>query len=114
MKFDNSFVGFTALCEKYNDGGKGGTDKLTATLNSYIGAMVEVIYSYGGDVLKFSGDAFLALWKVKTNEYVYSVIHRVLSCALYIQHTLGLYETEAKVMLRGKFKDKFVRILKTI
>lgn len=47
--------GFTALCEKYAESGKGGIYKLTATLNGYIGAMVEVIYFYGGDVLKFSG-----------------------------------------------------------
>ncbi|XP_075228174.1 adenylate cyclase type 10-like [Lycorma delicatula] len=95
--------GFTALCEKYfAEGGKGGTYKLTATLNSYIGAMVDVIYSYGGDIIKFSGDAFLAVWKVKRNDYIVEVIHRAIVCAMYIQHSLGSFETDANVLLRVK------------
>ncbi|KAK9874398.1 hypothetical protein WA026_002745 [Henosepilachna vigintioctopunctata] len=45
--------GFTPLTEKYNKTGKGGIYRLTATLNAYIGAIVEVIYYFGGDVLNF-------------------------------------------------------------
>ncbi|PSN41912.1 hypothetical protein C0J52_06827 [Blattella germanica] len=92
-------VGFTALCEKYNNTGKGGTYRLSATLNNYIGSMVEVIYSFGGDVLKFSGDAFLAAWKVNRNDLIYKVIHNVIDCALLIQKSLGKYETDVKVLL---------------
>ncbi|KAL0275783.1 UNVERIFIED_CONTAM: hypothetical protein PYX00_003531 [Menopon gallinae] len=94
--------GFTSLCEKYKGFGKSGSDKLTATLNNYLGAMVEVIYKHNGDVLKFSGDAILALWKLENHEYMYSLIHRVISCALYIQNSMGVYETDVKVLLRVK------------
>ena len=48
-------AGFTALTEKYTLSGRGGTDKLTETLNSYIGALVECILRRDGDVLQFAG-----------------------------------------------------------
>ncbi|KAF2896008.1 hypothetical protein ILUMI_10155 [Ignelater luminosus] len=94
--------GFTPLCEKYNKTGKGGIYRLTATLNAYIGAIVEVIYFYGGDVLKFSGDAFLAMWKAEPDHCLYRVIHEVIVCALFIQQTLGCFETEVNVLLKVK------------
>lgn len=94
--------GFTPLCEKYNKTGKGGIYRLTATLNAYIGAIVEVIYFYGGDVLKFSGDAFLAMWKADPSVCMYKVIHEVIVCALFIQATLGRFETEVNVLLKVK------------
>lgn len=94
--------GFTPLCEKYNKTGKGGIYRLTATLNAYIGAIVEVIYFYGGDVLKFSGDAFLALWKAAPDDRLYKVIHEVIVCALFIQQNLGRFETEVNVLLKVK------------
>ncbi|XP_063908032.1 adenylate cyclase type 10-like [Zophobas morio] len=94
--------GFTPLCEKYNKTGKGGIYRLTATLNAYIGALVEVITFYGGDILKFSGDAFLALWKAPPNLRLFEVIHRVIVCALFIQHTLGCFDTEVNVLLKVK------------
>lgn len=94
--------GFTPLCEKYNKTGKGGIYRLTATLNAYIGAIVEVIYFYGGDVLKFSGDAFLALWRAGPDQCLYRVIHEVIVCALFIQQTLGCFETEVNVLLKVK------------
>merc|ERR1711962_872947 len=61
--------GFTALTEKYSsmgtDGGGGarGTDKLCATLNTYIGMIVDEIVDRKGDVLKFAGDAIFATWR---------------------------------------------------
>lgn len=94
--------GFTPMCEKYNKTGKGGIYRLTATLNAYIGAIVEVIYFYGGDVLKFSGDAFLAMWKADPSVCMYKVIHEVIVCALFIQQTLGRFETEVNVLLKVK------------
>lgn len=94
--------GFTPLCEKYNKTGKGGIYRLTATLNAYIGAIVEVIYFCGGDVLKFSGDAFLAMWKSGPEQRLYRVIHEVIVCALFIQQTLGHFETEVNVLLKVK------------
>lgn len=50
------FSGFTALCEKYASLGHTGAYHLTVTLNNYIGKMVSLIYSHGGDLIKFAGE----------------------------------------------------------
>ena len=94
--------GFTPLCERYSKAGIDGIYQMTATLNGYIGAIVEVIHFYKGDILKFSGDAFLALWKAENNSTVYDVIREVIVCALSIQTLLGSYETSVNVILRVK------------
>ena len=54
-------AGFTALTEKYTLSGRGGTDKLTETLNSYIGALVECILRRDGDVLQFAGQSVIMI-----------------------------------------------------
>ncbi|KAK5647176.1 hypothetical protein RI129_002068 [Pyrocoelia pectoralis] len=94
--------GFTPLCEKYTKIGIHGIDRLTATLNAFVGAIVEMIYFYGGDVMKFSGDALLASWKAEPDDCIYQVMHRVIVCALLIQQTLGQFETEVNVLLKVK------------
>ncbi|XP_023944744.2 adenylate cyclase type 10-like [Bicyclus anynana] len=94
--------GYTALSEKYNNTGKGGTYRLTATLNTYLGSLIEVIYSHGGDIIKFAGDAFLALWKTDKRTFLCHTIHTAIACALIIQHTFGSYETDVKVNLKVK------------
>ncbi|XP_050306071.1 adenylate cyclase type 10-like isoform X2 [Anthonomus grandis grandis] len=94
--------GFTDLCEKYNKTGKGGPSKLTQVLNSYIGAMVQEIISHDGDVFKFSGDAFIALWKVTDNLSMKDAVHEAIDCGLVIQKTYGRYQADQDVVIRVK------------
>lgn len=94
--------GYTALSERYNNSGKGGTYRLTVTLNTYLGALIELIYSQGGDIIKFAGDAFLALWKTDKRTFLCHTIHTVITCALIIQHSYASYETDVKVNLKVK------------
>ncbi|KAM3962169.1 adenylate cyclase type 10-like [Aphomia sociella] len=94
--------GYTALSERYSNTGKGGTYRLTVTLNTYLGSLIELIYSHGGDILKFAGDAFLALWKTDKRTFLCHTIHTVIACALIIQHSYGSYETDVKVNLKVK------------
>lgn len=93
--------GFTDLCEKYNKTGKGGPSKLTQVLNSYIGAMVQEILSHDGDVFKFSGDAFIALWKVTDNLSMKDAVHEAIDCSLVIQKSYGRYQADQDVVIRG-------------
>ncbi|XP_023310586.1 adenylate cyclase type 10-like [Anoplophora glabripennis] len=94
--------GFTDLCEKYNKSGKGGPSRLTQVLNNYIGAMVQEILSHGGDVLKFSGDAFIALWKVSDQLSMRDAVHEAIDCSLVIQKSYGSYRTDVDVVVRVK------------
>ncbi|CAA9994576.1 unnamed protein product [Nesidiocoris tenuis] len=94
--------GFTTLCETYAKFGTEGAFRLTAMLNSYIGAMVDLIYTFNGDLLKFAGDAFIAVWHCRLNEFLSHKVHEAISCAMHIQYSLGRYLTDVGVMLKVK------------
>ncbi|KAK2576827.1 hypothetical protein KPH14_005461 [Odynerus spinipes] len=95
-------IGFTDLAEKYTRTGRGGPSKLTDTLNSYIGAMVQEILSHNGDVLKFSGDAFIVMWKLEENANMRDLVTVAIQTACIIQKHFGVYETDIGVVLRVK------------
>lgn len=54
--------GFTALSERLAKFGREGAEELTVLLNRCFGGMIEIVDRYGGDVLKFGGDALLILF----------------------------------------------------
>lgn len=56
--------GFTALTGRLSRAGPEGAEALTRILNPYFGAIIDPVLASGGDVLKFAGDALLAVWPV--------------------------------------------------
>ncbi|RME28665.1 MAG: hypothetical protein D6798_01880 [Deltaproteobacteria bacterium] len=54
--------GFTPLAERLARHGARGAEELTDLLNRYFGRLIAVIEEHGGEVVKFAGDALLALW----------------------------------------------------
>ena len=56
--------GFTRLTEELVRTGPRGVEKVSVALNDYFGRWINIISEYGGDVLKFAGDAILAIWPV--------------------------------------------------
>ncbi|EDO27044.1 predicted protein [Nematostella vectensis] len=89
--------GFTNLCETYGQMGTDscGTERLTATLNIYIGKIVEDILMNGGDVLKFAGDALLAMWKCENDDPkdLGLLMNKAIICSLAIQEECDNYMT---------------------
>src|SRR5436305_15322033 len=55
--------GFTALTERLAAQGSAGAEQLTRLLNTYFGQLIDVVTAHGGDVVKFAGDALLAVWQ---------------------------------------------------
>ncbi|CAK9065813.1 Adenylate cyclase type 10 (Germ cell soluble adenylyl cyclase) (sAC) (Testicular soluble adenylyl cyclase), partial [Durusdinium trenchii] len=55
--------GFTALTEALAKQPHG-AEEIGSCLNGFFGTLIDIITHYGGDVLKFSGDAVTILWKV--------------------------------------------------
>ncbi len=55
--------GFTALSEKLADRGKSGAEEITRLLNECFTRLIDAAYEYGGQVLKFGGDALLILFR---------------------------------------------------
>src|SRR5688572_26872646 len=54
--------GFTPMSEALARRGQAGTEELTALINDYFKAMIDLIASYGGMVGSFGGDALTALF----------------------------------------------------
>lgn len=55
--------GFTALSEKLAGKGKAGAEEITSLINTCFTALIESAYRYGGEVIKFGGDALLILFR---------------------------------------------------
>ncbi|KAJ3648252.1 hypothetical protein Zmor_020070 [Zophobas morio] len=106
-KYDACFLfgdvsGFTELCEKYSTMGTSGTSRMTQTLNKYLGSMVQEVLCHDGDILKFSGDAFIASFKCTESESMRDAVHGAMDCALVIQKNYGSYLTDMGVVIRVK------------
>ena len=57
--------GFTKLSSAFCAQGKDGIDGLQLATNGFMGKLVEIIYSYGGDIIKFAGDAIICIFYSK-------------------------------------------------
>ena len=56
--------GFTALTERLAEQGAAGVEMLARILNDYFGQLIDLVYEYGGDVVKFGGDAIIVAWPI--------------------------------------------------
>ncbi len=90
--------GFTALTERLTlesrqQRGPVGAEELTRLLNEYLGQLVDLVNMYDGDVVKFAGDSFIAMWPTDAiNEDLQTVTHRAVQCGMLIQSMLNNYQ----------------------
>eukprot|EP00002_Diphylleia_rotans_P034920 TRINITY_DN7555_c0_g1_i1.p1 TRINITY_DN7555_c0_g1~~TRINITY_DN7555_c0_g1_i1.p1 ORF type:complete len:2453 (-),score=413.18 TRINITY_DN7555_c0_g1_i1:295-7653(-) len=54
--------GFTPLSERLCKKGGEGAEKLSSYLNRYFEQLIALLKFFGGDIIKFAGDALLAMW----------------------------------------------------
>lgn len=90
--------GFTALTERLTRQGAIGTEKLTQTLNDYFAQLIAVVHQHGGDILKFAGDALIAIWQAESADALSETAWRVAQCALAGQATLANYHAEGETL----------------
>lgn len=55
--------GFTALSERLAGKGKAGAEEITLLINTCFTALIDAAYLYGGEVIKFGGDALLIIFR---------------------------------------------------
>jgi class 3 adenylate cyclase/tetratricopeptide (TPR) repeat protein len=79
--------GFTALTERLARTGPSGVEQLTELLNGCFGDLVGLVLDHGGDVVKFAGDALLALWPVGEDDLEAATV-RAAHCGLAMQRVL--------------------------
>lgn len=78
--------GFTRLTETLTGRGPAGTEHLTQVLNLYFGQIIDLVDQWGGDVVKFAGDALIALWLSPEGA------KEATACALALQRSLHHYD----------------------
>jgi class 3 adenylate cyclase/tetratricopeptide (TPR) repeat protein len=76
--------GFTRLTEKLAARGPAGVEQLSRVLNTSFSRLIDTLTSHGGDVIKFAGDALLAVWKDDGKSSAVCVL-RAAHCALALQ-----------------------------
>jgi class 3 adenylate cyclase/tetratricopeptide (TPR) repeat protein len=81
--------GFTQLTERLSAKGPVGAEELTLALNSYFGELIQIVDSYGGDVLKFAGDALVAIFEDRmSGSDLRDAASRAAAASLVIQRTM--------------------------
>lgn len=94
--------GFTALTERLAARGPSGAEDLTRYLNTYFGELIALITEAGGDVVKFAGDALLALWPAQRDDELPALAQTVADSARRIQARLHRFEVGDEVALSLK------------
>lgn len=101
--------GFTRLTEQLAERGPTGVETIARLLNEYFGQLIDIIHNYGGDVVKFAGDAIIAVWPVvpvalpptepggepalsRADHWQWTM--RAAECAIEIRERLTNYEAE--------------------
>jgi class 3 adenylate cyclase/tetratricopeptide (TPR) repeat protein len=86
--------GFTRLTEELVRSGPRGVEKISTALNAYFGRWIEIITEYGGDVVKFAGDALLAIWPSDVRMGgLHTATLQAAACALEANNVLRGYQT---------------------
>src|SRR4029450_1058825 len=95
--------GFTRLTEPMVEKGPTGVETLARILNEYFGQLIDIIHNYGGDVVKFAGDAVIAVWPVVPDPAIGETVSRAdqwqwtmraAECALEVHERLSNYKAE--------------------
>jgi len=95
--------GFTSLTEKLAESGPSGVEAIANILNEYFGQLIDIIRDYGGDVVKFAGDAVIAVWPIESTDGPTDSVSRAdqwqwtmraAECALEIREKLSNYRVE--------------------
>jgi|HigsolmetaAR202D_1030399.scaffolds.fasta_scaffold00071_9 Adenylate and Guanylate cyclase catalytic domain./Tetratricopeptide repeat. len=80
--------GFTALTEQLGRKGPVGAEQLSGILNTTFSQILDLIAMHGGDVVKFAGDALLAVWMADETDSLATSALRATQCAAGINARL--------------------------
>lgn len=92
--------GFTPLVERLSQQGERGPEEVQRVVNLCFGRLTAAVEEAGGDVLKFAGDAALALWPADDEQELCSAVLRAAQCGLRIQQLLDRADLGDRQQLR--------------
>ena len=80
-------AGFTTLTERMDGASPAGVEELSRLLNACFTDLIEIIEAHGGLVMKFAGDALVAVWAGAAGTLA-ATAHRAAQCALFLQRQM--------------------------
>jgi class 3 adenylate cyclase len=85
--------GFTPLTALLSKEGRIGTEKLWIILNSYFDNMIEIVRSFGGDIIKFCGDALQVVFDANNekDQLLKNAAYRAVACSIRLRDALHGY-----------------------
>jgi len=95
--------GFTKLTDDLAEVGAAGAEQIAGILNTYFGQLIDIVRQYGGDVVKFAGDAVIAVWPILPDEESDDLdmgvsqklwTMRAAECAVEIRRHLSTYKVD--------------------
>ncbi len=90
--------GFSALAERLSALGPEGAEAISRCLNTYFSQLIDLVQGSGGDIVKFAGDALLALWPAEQQSLA-DCARAAASCSLEVQRRLSDYAVGEDVYL---------------
>jgi class 3 adenylate cyclase/tetratricopeptide (TPR) repeat protein len=91
--FSADISGFTRLTGQFVQRGPAGIGQLSDLLNDYFTKLIGLITAHGGDVVKFAGDALVALWTGPAEDAALAgQVRRAAQCGLAVHAALHNYE----------------------
>lgn len=97
---------FTTISEQLTNAsisqGLAGAEQITKLLNDYFSKLIDIIHQHGGDIVKFAGDAIMAIWPAHQNEDIETLLQRCAQCSLDIQQQLHHYQSTGDIQLSLK------------
>ncbi|CAD7937076.1 unnamed protein product [Amoebophrya sp. A25] len=87
--------GFTAMTEKLAKQTRG-AEELGGFLNTFFGKLIDIVDGWGGDIIKFSGDAVTVLFPADTEESALHAPIQAACCCQTIHEKLSYYPTPAE------------------
>src|SRR4051812_37951096 len=94
--------GFTTITERLAHRGAAGAEELTRVLNEFFEHVINAILTHGGDIVRFAGDAILAVWP-SSEEFDERRTARCASlCGLSLQRALKGYRSDTGTELSMK------------
>ncbi|GMI26410.1 hypothetical protein TeGR_g4179, partial [Tetraparma gracilis] len=106
--------GYTALAQSLGAAGAEGTEALSSALDKFFGIAISSIYHFGGDVVKFCGDAILCVFSPDRTVSPAQAAMQAVRCSLELKKKLrffkaGEVELDLKQMLAyGTIVGNFV------
>ena len=93
------FVGFTEITDRFAQQAEFGAEQLSELLNDCYTTLTDVVDHFGGDIVAFAGDGFLAAWDAADGE---RATHVAAQCALALQHAMEVRAQSSDVPIRQR------------